>query len=155
MIPIPVQIPPKYPQGTGIEILRNRNRATSRSKWVRKFDLSPALTWVDFGLTQLNWQPNLLLRNHYDKAGARNLARLLKKNDPGHAKAVEKFIVEDIEALSDFYIHKTCQHYPVSWSLDKYRVVHLLWDLGWVDMDVGCYTVCQILLGRVHATYRF
>ena len=56
----------------------------------------------------------LLLRNHYDKAGVRNLARLLKKNDPGHAKAVEKFIVEDLEALSDFYIHKTCEHYPVS-----------------------------------------
>ena len=50
----------------------------------------------------------LLLRNHYDKAGVRNLARLLKKNDPGHARAVEKFIVEDLEALSDFYIHKTC-----------------------------------------------
>ena len=59
----------------------------------------------------------LLLRNHYDKSGVRNLARLLKKNDPGHAKAVEKFIVEDLEALSDFYIHKTCQHYPVSYRL--------------------------------------
>ena len=58
----------------------------------------------------------LLLRNHYDKSQCRNLARLLKKNDPGHAKAVEKFIVEDLEALSDFYIHKTCQHYPVSIS---------------------------------------
>ena len=61
----------------------------------------------------------LLLRNHYDKAGVRNLARLLKKNDPGHAKAVEKFIVEDLEALSDFYIHKTCEHYPVSQWLQR------------------------------------
>ena len=40
----------------------------------------------------------------------------LRENKERKQRAVEKFIVEDLEALSDFYIHKTCQHYPVSFG---------------------------------------
>ena len=29
----------------------------------------------------------------------------------------------------------------------KYRVAHLVVNLGWVDMDFECSTVCPILLG--------
>ena len=32
-------------------------------------------------------------------------------------------------------------------GLSFYRVIHLLWDFGWVDLDFGCCTVCPILLG--------
>ena len=31
----------------------------------------------------------------------------------------------------------------------KYRVTHLLANLGWVDLDFDCYTVCPILLRLV------
>ncbi len=56
----------------------------------------------------------LLLRSHYDRTKIRTMAKLLKKNCSSHMNAVEKFIEEDFSVLSDFYIHKTCQTYPVS-----------------------------------------
>ena len=31
----------------------------------------------------------------------------------------------------------------------KYREVYLLGDLGWIDFDLGCSTVCPIGLGQV------
>jgi SWI/SNF-related matrix-associated actin-dependent regulator 1 of chromatin subfamily A len=54
----------------------------------------------------------LLVRNHFDTAQVRMLARILKK-DPSHCQAVEKFIVEDMSVLSDFDINKTCLAYRV------------------------------------------
>ena len=41
------------------------------------------------------------------------LARILKKQDPGHREANEKFIVEDLSVMSDFSIHQTCLMYRV------------------------------------------
>ena len=32
-------------------------------------------------------------------------------------------------------------------SKTKYRVTHLLANLGWVDFDFGCSTLCLVLLG--------
>ena len=32
-------------------------------------------------------------------------------------------------------------------SIHNYRVAHHVSDLGWVDLDFGCSTVCLILLG--------
>ena len=32
---------------------------------------------------------------------------------------------------------------------DYYKVTHLLLNLGWVDLDFDCSTVCLILLGLV------
>ena len=55
----------------------------------------------------------LLIRNHFDASQVRTLARVLKK-DSSHSQAVEKFIAEDLSALSDFDIHKTCLAYRVS-----------------------------------------
>ena len=31
----------------------------------------------------------------------------------------------------------------------QYRVAHLVADLGWVDLDFECYTVCPILPGLI------
>lgn len=56
----------------------------------------------------------LLIRKHFDNVQVRTIARLLKARDASHALAVEKFIVEDLSALSDFDIHKTCLAYRVS-----------------------------------------
>ena len=33
--------------------------------------------------------------------------------------------------------------------LSRYRVTHLLANLGWVDLGFDCSTVCPILLGLV------
>ena len=33
------------------------------------------------------------------------------------------------------------------YSLIKYREVHLLANLGWVDFDFGCSTLCLVLPG--------
>ncbi len=55
----------------------------------------------------------LLVRNHFDGTQVRSLASILKK-DPSHNLAVEKFIREDLSALSDYDIHKTCLAYRVS-----------------------------------------
>jgi len=52
----------------------------------------------------------LLVRNHFDGTQVRSLASILKK-DPSHNLAVEKFIREDLSALSDYDIHKTCLAY--------------------------------------------
>merc|ERR1712018_1088534 len=52
----------------------------------------------------------LLIRNHFDTAQVKQLARILKK-DASHEKAVEKFIAEDLSVMSDFDIHKTCLAY--------------------------------------------
>ena len=41
------------------------------------------------------------------------LARRLKRHDPDHKAANEKFIVEDLSVMSDFMIHKTCLMYQV------------------------------------------
>ena len=35
--------------------------------------------------------------------------------------------------------------------MSVYRVSHLLVDLGWVDLDFECSTVCQILPGLIMA----
>ena len=32
-------------------------------------------------------------------------------------------------------------------SHSHYRVIHLLCDLGWVEFDISCSTVCPVLLG--------
>ena len=36
-----------------------------------------------------------------------------------------------------------------------YRVTHLLANLGWVDLDFDCSTVCPILLGLVGILQKF
>ena len=61
----------------------------------------------------------LLIRNHFDNSQIRTLARVLKK-DPSHSEAVEKFITEDLGAMSDFDIHKTCLAYRVMILLKKF-----------------------------------
>ena len=33
------------------------------------------------------------------------------------------------------------------WVVFLYRVIHLLRDLGWVDFDFSCSSVCPVLLG--------
>ena len=57
----------------------------------------------------------LLIRNIYDDDQIRVLARILKRNDPGHKQANENYIIEDLSVMSDFYIHKTCLAYRVSY----------------------------------------
>merc|ERR1719479_868164 len=65
----------------------------------------------------------LLIRNHFDNSQIRTLARMLKK-DSSHINAVEKFIVQDLEVLSDFDIHKTCLHYRAieHYSLGNHQI---------------------------------
>lgn len=58
----------------------------------------------------------LLIRQHYDNDQIRVLARLLKR-DASHKDANEAFIREDLSVMSDFYIHKTCLAYRVSFLL--------------------------------------
>jgi len=53
----------------------------------------------------------LLVRDQYDDHQLKVIARLLKTRDSGHKEAEEKFIVEDLQTMSDFDIHKTCQTY--------------------------------------------
>lgn len=43
---------------------------------------------------------------------------------------------------------QTCEHDYMPSVARKYRLHHLLWDLGWVDFKYGCSTVCQIMLGQ-------
>ena len=35
----------------------------------------------------------------------------------------------------------------LSFKRNMYRVVHLFGQLGWVDFDFGCSTLCLVLLG--------
>ncbi len=52
----------------------------------------------------------LLIRQHYDDAQLRVLAKLLKKADP--SKELE-YIIEDLSVLSDFEIHLECLKHRV------------------------------------------
>jgi len=65
----------------------------------------------------------LLIRNHFDNSQIRSLAKMLKK-DSSHINAVEKFIVQDLEVMSDFDIHKTCLHYRAieHYSLGNHQI---------------------------------
>merc|ERR1719312_2024919 len=53
----------------------------------------------------------LLVRDHYDDHKLGVIARLLKTRDSEHKEAVESFIIEDLQTMSDFNIHKTCETY--------------------------------------------
>lgn len=70
-------------------------------------------------------QHPLLIRHHYDGEAIRTLARTLKKQDSGHANAVVRYICEDLAALSDFDIHKTCLAYRAieQHSLGNHRIL--------------------------------
>jgi len=52
-----------------------------------------------------------LVRDQYDDHKLGVMARLLKTRDSGHREAEESFIVEDLQAMSDFQIHRTCETY--------------------------------------------
>ena len=51
--------------------------------------------------------------------------------------------VEDIEAMEATFDRSLGLDDFVSY----YRVSQKVWDLGWVDLDFGCYTICLILFG--------
>merc|ERR1719431_2432490 len=70
----------------------------------------------------------LLVRDQYDDHQLKVIARLLKTRDSGHKEAEEKFIVEDLQTMSDFDIHKTCQTYRCIEHLSLGN--HLLCDSG-------------------------
>merc|ERR1719430_291020 len=70
----------------------------------------------------------LLVRDQYDDHKLGVIARLLKTRDSGHKEAEEKFIVEDLQTMSDFDIHKTCQTYRCIEHLSLGN--HLICDSG-------------------------
>jgi len=53
----------------------------------------------------------LLIRDHYTDKELETIARTLKVYDTSHKNAVEEYIVQDLQLLSDFDIHKTCETY--------------------------------------------
>lgn len=55
-----------------------------------------------------------LHRRRYSNDTLREMARTLKRKEPGHKKAKEQLIYEDLCALNDFEIHKICGLYNVS-----------------------------------------
>jgi len=70
----------------------------------------------------------LLIRDQYDDHKLGVIARLLKTRDSGHKEAVESFIIEDLQTMSDFDIHKTCETYRCIEHLALGN--HLLCDSG-------------------------
>merc|ERR1719400_1294680 len=70
----------------------------------------------------------LLVRDQYDDHQLKVIARLLKTRDSGHKEAVESFIIEDLQTMSDFDIHKTCETYRCIEHLALGN--HLLCDSG-------------------------
>jgi len=70
----------------------------------------------------------LLIRDQYDDHKLGVMARLLKTRDSGHKEAVESFIIEDLQTMSDFDIHKTCETYRCIEHLALGN--HLLCDSG-------------------------
>ena len=44
---------------------------------------------------------------------SQEIARLLKSKDSGHKEALESFIIEDLQSMSDYQIHRTCEYYRV------------------------------------------
>ena len=77
----------------------------------KKYDPNESAIGMLMNLRKIANRP-LLIRNHFDNSQIRSLAKMLKK-DSSHINAVEKFIVQDLEVMSDFDIHKTCLHYRV------------------------------------------
>jgi len=53
----------------------------------------------------------LLVRDHYSDKQLATIARSLKVYESSHKNAVEEFIIQDLKLMSDFDIHKTCEHY--------------------------------------------
>jgi len=53
----------------------------------------------------------LLVRDLYTDSKLKEMARMLKTRDSGHADALESFIVEDLQSMSDYQIHRTCEYY--------------------------------------------
>merc|ERR1719427_1666727 len=70
----------------------------------------------------------LLIRDQYDDHKLGVIARLLKTRDSGHKEAVESYIIEDLQTMSDFDIHKTCETYRCIEHLALGN--HLLCDSG-------------------------
>ena len=93
-----------------LQIIYSRLQIASGKK---KYDPNESAIGMLMNLRKIANHP-LLIRNSYDNSQIRTLARMLKK-DSSHVNAVEKFIVQDLEVLSDFDIHKTCLHYRVSY----------------------------------------
>ncbi|XP_074657887.1 SWI/SNF-related matrix-associated actin-dependent regulator of chromatin subfamily A containing DEAD/H box 1-like isoform X2 [Tubulanus polymorphus] len=60
---------------------------------------------------------SLLQRTQYTREKLREMAKMLKRRDPGHYDANEDYILEDFEVMSDFEIHKTCKAYK---CINKY-----------------------------------
>ena len=54
----------------------------------------------------------LLVRNYYDDDTLAHMAHLIKTQDPGHAKAREDLILEDLKICNDIEVHNTCQKFP-------------------------------------------
>lgn len=53
----------------------------------------------------------LLVRDHYTDKQLKVIARSLKAYESSHKNAVEEYIIQDLKLMSDFDIHKTCEHY--------------------------------------------
>ena len=53
----------------------------------------------------------LLVRDLYTDAKLAEMAKLLKAKDSGHKDAQESFIIEDLQSMSDYQIHRTCEYY--------------------------------------------
>jgi len=70
----------------------------------------------------------LLIRDQYDDHKLGVIARLLKTRDSGHKDALESYIIEDLQTMSDFDIHKTCETYRCIEHLALGN--HLLCDSG-------------------------
>merc|ERR1719268_432330 len=68
------------------------------------------------------------IRDQYDDHKLGVIARLLKTRDSGHKDALESYIIEDLQTMSDFDIHKTCETYRCIEHLALGN--HLLCDSG-------------------------
>lgn len=65
-----------------------------------------------------------LHRRRYTNETLREMARVLKRKEPGHKKAKEQLIYEDLCALNDFEIHKICGLYHVSFGCHNEKIVN-------------------------------
>ncbi|PAA66205.1 hypothetical protein BOX15_Mlig032428g1, partial [Macrostomum lignano] len=76
----------------------------------------------------------LLHRRVYTDSLLRQMASKMLK-DPGHLRANEDYIYEDLAAMNDFELHRTCQMYPVLAEHQLDEAEHLLLSGKLVALD--------------------
>ncbi|KAJ7987207.1 hypothetical protein DPEC_G00336350 [Dallia pectoralis] len=73
----------------------------------------------------------LLHRQHYSAAKLAAMSRLMLK-EPTHREADPALIMEDMEVMTDFELHRLCLQYP---SVQEYQLsMHLLLDSGKLNL---------------------